>query len=364
MKKNQIYIAHPYLPERAEYDLVLDKIWETRILTNNGPLVQKLEKEIKNHLNLNDCEVILTSNGTKALEVAAFALGEFDEYLTTPFSFVATVNSLQWIGRKNIKYVDINSKTWTISRDELERQFDETKKTLGVFTHVFGNPCDIKGVQHIFSKNINSKILYDAAHAFNVNYNKESIFRYGDVSIASFHATKIFHTIEGGAIFCKDKILANKIRCLINFGIEDGKLEYIGTNAKMSEFNAGMGLILLEKNKEIQNKYRGNYLYFRDKLKELYAFQEIEDNTLWNYSYCPILARSESHLFEIFQALERIDVIARRYFYPSLNRAGFSGLQACPISEDISNRVLCIPIHVGLSEEKRTEILEVLRSMA
>ena len=354
-----INVTKPYLPNQSKYLKYLDSIYSSNFLTNNGPLLQKLEALLQEYLEVEN--IILVSNGTVALNIAYKALGLKGNVITTPFSFVATTSSL--ISEKiNPNFVDIDPETLNIDASKILSKIDEF--TSGILpVHVFGNPCQVDEIESI-AKNNSLKVIYDGAHAFGVKYKGQSLLNYGDITTLSFHATKIFHTIEGGAIITKDANLAKHIRTLINFGIQDeDNIPYIGTNAKMNEFQAAMGLAVLEdigfimdRRKEISDRYT-------DELAAYFTLQKIDslDETKLNYSYYPIILESHIEMLNLREYLNEHKVYPRRYFYPSLNNLPYlSSIQKMPHSEDISSRILCLPIYPDLSDLEQTEIINLL----
>ena len=343
MREEPLYISNPCLPNIQEYKHLLHKIWNNGILTNHGPYCQKLEHELKSYLKT-ESEVILVNNCTSGLEIAIKALGEFKNHYVTPFSFIATLSCLQWMGCKNIIFPDIDEATFNINVNEIE----PTDNSLGLFTHVFGNPCKVEKLEDKFTGD--SKLIFDAAHAFDVKIKDKSILDFGDISAVSFHATKMFNTVEGGAIFCKDKELAEKIRSMINFGLVNGQPINQGTNAKLSELHSIMGLANLNNFKSVKDIYNNNYKIYKRKLNDLVTFQLIDSNVVWNFSYCPIILPTEQKVLSIQKKLEEKNIYTRRYFFPSLNTVA-NHSQKCPVSESISTRVLCLPIHQEVTNE-------------
>lgn len=341
-----INVTKTFLPPQEEYQAILKKAWDTGWITNRGVLVKELEKKLKSYLQVPN--IIATTNGTLPLQIAIKALGLKGEIITTPFSYVATTSSIVWEGCTPI-FVDIHPEYLTIDETKIEAAI--TSKTTAILaTHVFGNPCDIETIETI-SKKHNLKVIYDAAHCFGVTYKDQSIFQFGDVSTCSFHATKLFHTGEGGAMFTNLGKISDSLFFHHNFGHQGPEnFQGIGINAKMSEPQAAMGLALLPYIEDILNK--------RKAICDVYtrAFQNLElqllkirEHTNWNYSYFPIIFKSEAQLLNIKIALEKEQVYARRYFYPSLNSLPYVKNVSQPNSESISKRVLCLPLFHDLS---------------
>src|SRR5574344_539107 len=242
LSSQAINVTKTYLPNKEKYLKYIDEIYENGWITNNGPLVQKLEKKLAKYLGVKN--IVLVANGTVALEIAYRTLELKGFAITTPFSFVATTSSLVTNALLPI-FADIDPKSLNIDQKKIEEKITPNTSAI-VATHVFGNPCDVEAIEQI-AKKYNLKVVYDAAHAFGVNYKDKSIANYGDITTLSFHATKLFHTIEGGALVINDDELVQKVRYLINFGIKSlTEITYLGTNAKMNEFEAAMGLCVLD----------------------------------------------------------------------------------------------------------------------
>ncbi len=354
-----INITKTFLPPRHELDRYIDKIYETNWLTNFGQLEQLLTCRLKDYLEVEN--MILVSNGTLAMQVAYKALGLSGEVITTPFSFVATTSSLVWEGLTPV-YADIDPISLTINPDNiLPLITDKTSAILGV--HVYGRPCAVNQIQQIADKN-HLKVIYDAAHAFNVKtIENKNLLTYGDASTLSFHSTKLFHTVEGGAIVSNDANLIKECKKLINFGITGyDKIEGLGINCKMNEFAAAMGLAVLDNIDKIIVGRRRVYEIYNELLpKEVLPEQITFTNN--NYSYFPILLKDEEQLIKIRDALINKDITPRRYFYPSLNTLNYIKYQQCPISEDISKRVLCLPISPDLSEKSLIKIYNIVNDI-
>lgn len=343
-----INVTKSFLPPIEEYEVQLKRIWLNNQLTNRGPLTLELEKKLTDYLSIKN--IIITNNGTIPLQIALNKLGLNGEIITTPFSYVATTSSIVWTNCTPV-FVDIDKHFLTIDADLIESAI--TKNTTAILaTHVFGNPCDIEKINLIANK-YNIKVIYDAAHCFGVKYNNTSIFNYGDISTCSFHATKLFHTGEGGAIFCNDNDLNHELYYRHNFG-HKGPYEFhgLGINAKISELQSAMGLCLLPhmnfilKERERVVKFYNEYLNF-SKIQSI----NIRPGTEWNYSYYPVIFESEEITLEILKTLNKIDIYPRRYFYPSLNTLNYVDYQNMTNSESISKRIVCLPLYVGLEFE-------------
>lgn len=353
-----INVTKTYLPDKEKYKKYIDEIYENCWVTNNGTLVQKLEKRLAEYLGVKN--IVLVSNGTVALEIAYRTLGLKGFVITTPFSFVATTSSLVTNQLLPI-FADIEKNTFNINPKKIEKLITlNTSAILSV--HVFGNACNVEEINKIASK-YNLRVIYDAAHAFDVKYKEQSILNYGDISTLSFHATKLFHTIEGGALIINDDELVQKARYLINFGIKNQEeIPHLGTNAKMNEFEAAMGLCVLDDMEKIKNKRKSLIENYKKELKGLVQFQEQNDNATENYSYFPILFKSEKELLKIQKALNSEQIFSRRYFYPSLDTLEYiEPKQECKISRDISKRILCLPIYPELDIGIQNKIIAIIK---
>lgn len=356
-----INVTKSFLPPREEYDKYLDKIWESSWLTNHGPLSLELEEKLKKYFDVK--HLFFVANGTVALQIAIKALGLKDEVITTPFSFVATTSSVVWEGCTPV-FADIEKYNLTINPKEIEKKI--TPKTTGIIaTHVFGNPCDVEEIKKL-SKKHSLPVIYDAAHAFGVKYKGESILNYGDISTLSFHATKLFHTIEGGAIVTNDDKLAHKISYMRNFGQEGPeKFWGIGINAKNSEFHAAMGLCILPKIDDIIRKRESACRLYDGLLGKNAGITRptVREDTEYNFSYYPVIFESEKKLLEVQKALRENNIVPRRYFYPSLNSLDYCGGQYSPASEDISKRIMCLPLFYDLDEKNIRRIAGIINSV-
>lgn len=355
-----INVTKTFLPPQEEYNAILKKAWDKGWITNRGVLVQELEAQLKEYLNVPN--IIATTNGTLPIQIAIKSLGLTGEIITTPFSYVATTSSIVWEGCTPV-FVDIDPEYLTIDETKIEAAI--TNKTSAILaTHVFGNPCAVEAIE-VIAKKYNLKVIYDAAHCFGVIYKGKSIFNYGDVSTCSFHATKVFHTGEGGALFTTNIDLHNKLYYHHNFGHKNQVSFYgIGINAKMSELQAAMGLTILpymdeiiKKRKKVVESY--NQLLDFSKLKKTV----LREQTEWNYSYYPVIFKSETNLLKVEAKLKENNIFPRRYFYPSLNSLPYINNQSCSISEDISERVLCLPLYHDLSTKNIGIIVNIINKV-
>lgn len=352
-----INVNKPFLPPLNEYFTLLKGIWENNWLTNNGPLVRKLELDLKDYLKIH--QLLYVNNGTFALQIAIKALELKNEVITTPFSYVATTSSIVWEGASPV-FVDIDPGSLNIDPSKIEKAI--TKKTTGILaTHVYGNPCDVRSI-HLIAKKYNLKVIYDAAHAFGTKLEGKSIFDYGDIATTSFHSTKLFHTIEGGAVICKDLNLFKKMSYMRNFGQETPEeFSCPGINGKNSEFHAAMGLLNLQYVDRILAARRHSSMYYDKRLINIDATKiSILPGTAYNYSYYPIIFDSENALLKSVEALNKNSVYPRRYFKPSLSELSYIKRQRVPISEDFSRRVLCLPLYYGITDEEIDLISQVL----
>jgi dTDP-4-amino-4,6-dideoxygalactose transaminase len=351
-----IPVTKPFLPPREEYDRYLDGIWKRNWLTNNGPLVNELELKLKDYLEIK--HLLFLGNGTIALQIAIKALELKGEIITTPFSYVATTSSIVWEGCTPV-FVDIDSDSYNIDPKKIERAI--TPETSGILaTHCFGNPCEIAQIQDIADKH-GLKVIYDAAHCFGTKYKGRSIFDYGDVSVTSFHSTKLFHTIEGGAVFTKDPGLLKKMAYMRNFG-HDGpdKFYGLGINGKNSEFHAAMGLVNLKYVSEILASRKRQALYYQKILGGLRVkFIQLLESNGYNYSYFPILFESEEDLKRTKSELEKHEIFPRRYFYPSLSDLNYVK-GSSPVSDDVASRVICLPLYFDLTHEEQDMIARLM----
>lgn len=344
-----IQVTKPFLPPRAEFDKYLDGIWERNWLTNNGPLVNELELKLKEYLNVN--HLLYMTNGTIAIQIAIKALDLKGEIITTPFSYVATTSSIVWEGCTPV-FVDIDPSSLNIDPSKIEAAI--TPKTSAILaTHVYGIPCDIDAIEAIAKKH-NLKVIYDAAHCFGTKYKGRSVFEYGDVSTTSFHATKLYHTIEGGAVFTPRPELLKKMSYLRNFG-HDGPERFadLGINGKNSEFHAAMGLVNLNHIGSILESRRTQSLYYDKVLKNLrHEKPVVSKHAEFNYAYYPIVLPSEDITLRIIEELNRNWIYPRRYFYPSLDSLPYVKEANLPITKTVSTRILCLPVYHSLTKEE------------
>ncbi|MDG5766707.1 DegT/DnrJ/EryC1/StrS family aminotransferase [Balneolales bacterium ANBcel1] len=352
-----IPVTKPFLPPKEEYQAYLDEIWERTWLTNNGPLVKKFEQKMASYLGFNS--LIYVSSGTTALQLAIRALDLKGEIITTPFSFVATTNSILWEGCKPV-FTDIDPKTLNIDPSQIEESITADTSAI-LATHVFGNPCDIDAISRIAEKH-DLKVIYDAAHCFGTKYKGQSVLNYGDISTISFHATKVFHSIEGGGIVCQNEKLAERVASLRNFGYNtNAEHANPGINGKNSEFHAAMGLCNLKYADQLLSEREHQYLTYVKLLMDLdIQLQEPESGTKINYSYFPILFENEETLLEMIKRLEANGFYPRRYFHPSLSELPYLKKQDTPVSQSVSKRILCLPMFNGLNLQDQKKMCRLL----
>jgi dTDP-4-amino-4,6-dideoxygalactose transaminase len=353
-----ITVTKPFVPPFGEFQAYLQGVWEREWFTNNGPLVNELELKLKEKLNVD--HLLFLSNGTIALQIAIRALELQGEIITTPFSYVATTSSIVW-ERCSPVMVDICADTLNIDPAKIEQAI--TPQTSAILaTHVFGNPCDVEAIE-IVAKKHGLRVIYDAAHAFGTQYKKRSLLSYGDIATCSFHATKLFHTIEGGAVTTSNPEILKNMAMMRNFG-HSSLTEFggVGVNGKNSEVHAAMGLTNLKYVEEILATRKGLCEYYKSALTDLpVSFQKIAPDTDYNNSYFPVIFESETMLLRVMETLNLHNIYPRRYFYPSLSELPYVHDQRSPISEDISRRILCLPLYHTLSREEVDMICRLVK---
>jgi dTDP-4-amino-4,6-dideoxygalactose transaminase len=358
-----IPVTKSFLPPIENYMQQVQRAYANEWLTNRGELVKELEQALKSRFQLESYIPLATNNGTIPLQIGLKLLGKGAEIITTPFSYVATTASIVWENCTPV-FVDIHPDYLTIDETKIERAITPNTTCI-LATHVFGNPCNVAVIQKIADKH-NLAIIYDGAHCFNVKFEGKSIFEYGDLTTCSFHATKLFHTGEGGAIFCKNMELYNKVFFSHNFGhISPSTFHGLGINAKLSELQAAMGLAVLPYMDYILEK-RGNIVALYNKLLDFTNVRKIKirENTSWNSSYYPVIFQSESTLLLVEKKLNERNIFPRRYFYPSLNTLNYTKGDNVDISERIANTILCLPIYDSLTEGEVNQISEIVNKYA
>lgn len=369
MLKKPIYVTQPFIPPLEEFNKYLEKIWESKWLTNNGPFHQELEKKLCEYLGVK--YISLFSNGTLALVTALQVLRITGEVLTTPFSFVATTHAIWWNNIKPV-FVDIEPTTFNLDPDKIESAI--TPKTTAILPiHVYGNPCNIDRVQEIADA-YGLKVIYDACHTFGVTVNGIPVLNFGDLSVISFHATKVYNTFEGGAIVCHDEATKRRIDNLKNFGfVNETTVVTPGINAKMNEVQAAMGILQLKYIDQAIDKRKKITAYYREGLIGIDGISYLEDmpNVKHCYSYFPILIDQEKfgkNRDEVYEKLKTHNIFGRRYFYPLISQfPTYRGLESSqpgkmPIAEKISENVICLPIYPDLTFETVITICSVIKS--
>ncbi len=354
---DKINVTKTFFPPLDEYQNQLERIWKNEWLTNRGELVNELEEKLKSYLHVPN--IIVMNNGTVPIQIALKLLAKQGEVITTPFSYVATSASIVWENCTPV-FVDIHPEYLTIDETKIEAAITE-KTTCILATHVFGNPCNVEAIEQIAQKH-QLKVIYDAAHCFGVKYKGESIFNYGDVSTCSFHATKLFHTGEGGAVFCKDEELNHKLYYSHNFG-HNGPLDFhgLGINGKISELQAAMGLSVLPYMEQILAGRKKVVNFYNEQLNHRNIQSlKIREETEWNYSYYPVIFESEERLLQVQKKMNENNIYPRRYFYPSLNTINYLNETEMPISESVAKRILCLPLYYDLVESTEKRISDLI----
>ncbi|MCL1093805.1 DegT/DnrJ/EryC1/StrS family aminotransferase [Shewanella kaireitica] len=353
-------MTQPSLASLDDFSELLSSPWRSGVLTHNGPLVQQLENDLCIKLNLNNFTSVV--NGTMALQLAIKALQLKGQIITTPFSWVATVSSIKWENCKPI-FCDIDPETLNIDVNKIESLItDDTVAIMPV--HVFGNPCDIIGIEEI-AKRHKLPVIYDAAHAVGSTFNGNSILNYGDISATSLHATKIFNCGEGGGCVTNSELLRDKIRRLRFFGHDDEKnIVEDGLNGKMTEIHAALGILNLKEFDSVLAWREHKYKLYLSRLaqNEKLSFQKLTPGT--NYSYFPVIFDEEATLLKVVKVLNDNNVFPRRYFYPSLNTlTNIVDAQDTPVSEDIAKRILCLPLYTNLSDSDIDRISTLINTI-
>ncbi len=347
------YVTKIYMPDKEKFKAYIDGIYESGWLTNNGPLVQELEKKLEEYLGVKN--LLCVSSGTDALQLAYRILEMEGEVITTPFSFVATTSAIAVEGLTPV-FADIDSDSFNIDPKNIEDTVNE--KTCAIAPcHVFGNACQIDEIDKIAKKH-DLKVVYDASHAFDVQYKDKHILNYGDISTISFHATKMFQTIEGGAIIIKDDALYEKAKLVRNYGSSGpDSVSMLGVNAKMNEMEAAMGLCMLEEEDIIQKERKESHEFYTAQLKEYIQLQKKNEHATQSYSYFPVVFKSEDEMNKVRESLLEQDIAARQYFKPSLDTLPYvEHRKVMTNSRDIASRILVIPMHSGV-EPKVSEII-------
>ncbi|WP_404417444.1 DegT/DnrJ/EryC1/StrS family aminotransferase [Marinospirillum sp.] len=356
-----IQVTKPVIPDLVKVQKYLEKVHERAWLTNNGPLVHELTDRLQDYLGVRN--LLLTANGTLALQIAYKVLGIKEEAVTSPFTFIATASAMKWQG-VNPNFADIDSKSLCLSPAATADAI--TPKTSAIVpVHVYGNPCDVKAFD-ILGDQFGIPVIYDASHAFGVQYQGESILNWGDASTLSFHATKLFHTVEGGGIVFKDTDVFEQAKHMQNFGLGEraDDISSQGINAKMSEVHAAYGLCVLDSIDDILDRRADILDSYYTELEGIVKAPEWCKDASQNAAYAPILLESENQCLKVLDKLRSIGVVARRYFYPSLNTVTeFQGShdKTCPQSEQAASRVLCLPIYPSLNSEDIQKVIVAVK---
>lgn len=347
---NSIYVTRPSLAPLGEFKEYLETIWESGVMTHNGPLVQQLEKELSNYLGVKN--LVCVASGTCALQLSIRALNLTGEVITTPFTFIATANIISWERCRPV-FVDIDPDTWNIDPNRIEEKVTEATSAI-LPVHVFSAPCDVDHIQSIAHRH-KLKVIYDAAHAMATQVEGESVLNQGDVSAVSFHATKLFNTVEGGACVTEDDSLADRLRHRRFFGFDKRKnIVDEGMNAKMTEVSAGLGLANLKWLDQVRSNRHEKYQLYTDLLSScpFLNFQKFNPKE-YNYSYLPVVFESEDILLRVMSRLKADHIYPQRYFYPSLNTVSIFKPQASlPVSERIARSILCLPLYDSLASQE------------
>jgi dTDP-4-amino-4,6-dideoxygalactose transaminase len=351
-----INVTKTFLPPIEEYNELVKRAWDKAWITNNGELVQELEQKLKSYLGVKN--LLFTGNGTIVLQMAIKALNITKEVITTPFSYVATTTAILWEGCTPV-FTDINRDDFCIDPDRIEEKITENTEAI-LATHVFGLPCNVDKIKNLAEK-YKLKIIYDGAHAFGSYSGGKPLLAYGDISTCSFHATKLFHTVEGGCIICNDDDLANKLMLYRQFGHIGDDYYSMGINGKNSEFHAAMGLCNLKYIDSILYRRKEQWNYYREELKNSQlTLVSIRNEGEFNYSYFPIVFSKETELLETMNRLKNAGINCRRYFYPSLNTLPYLKHQSCDISEYVAQRILCIPLFHDLTRVDQDRIVSLI----
>lgn len=346
MDEKSIYVTQPSLPKLEDYMELLKGVWERGILTHNGPLVQKFEKDLCTTLGIRN--FVAVNNGTMAIQMAIKALELKGEIITTPFTWIATISAIKWEGCKPV-FCDIEDGTLNMDPTKIEALISD--KTVAIMpVHVFGNPCDVEAIERIAKKH-NLKVIYDAAHAIGSSFNNRSLLDFGDISTTSLHATKLLNTAEGGGCITVNEKLHEKLKRIRFFGHNlDKDIVEDGFNGKMTEVHAALGVANLINYMAILEDRKRKYLIYLNGLYGLRGvrFQEVRIGES-NYSYFPLIFEAEEMLLNVESALNKKNIFPRRYFYPSVNTlSNIVEYQSCFISESISKRILCLPLYYKL----------------
>ncbi len=351
-----INVTKTFLPAFEEYTSIMKRAWDKAWITNNGALALELEEKLKSYLRLDN--LLFAANGTVALQIALKALNVTGEVITTPFSYVATTTAILWENCKPV-FVDINNSNFCIDETKIEAAI--TEKTQAILaTHVYGYPCNVRAIE-VIAKKYNLKVIYDAAHAFGTEIEGHSIFSFGDISTCSFHAPKLFHTVEGGCMVAKNQELNDLLLLYRQFGHIGENYYSMGINAKNSEFHAAMGLANLKHIDSILQKRKEKWLSYYERFEgKNFQMLQIKEGVHYNYAYFPLIFPSEALLLETTNGLARENIFARRYFHPAINTLHYINYQPCPIAESVAKRVLCLPLFFDLEDQDQDKIIAII----
>jgi dTDP-4-amino-4,6-dideoxygalactose transaminase len=355
---NNIPVTRPHMPDKRNLDSYLSRVYESGWLTNNGVSLRSLTDRLTAYLDVDN--ILLVNNGTEAIMLALKALGVKDNIVSSPFTFAATTSAPIWNGN-TVMYADIDPDTFNLDVQKVSELGFEIDVGAILPVHVFGVPCEVDNFERK-GRELNCPVIYDAAHAFGVRVNGESILMKGDMSVLSFHATKIFHTVEGGAIVFSDSSLLSEVQKMINFGYgADGNISAVGINYKMSEIHAAYGHAVLDEIDDIFSQRKRIYEHYYKRLSSKVLFQKLDETVEWNYSYCPILLCSQKQVQDVIRICNLNNIYPRRYFYPSLDTVEvYSSKESTVIGQDISSRVLCLPSYTRLSENEIDQICDII----
>lgn len=362
-KSDPIFVTKPYIAPLEKFTDELESVWDSGILTHHGPKVQRLEREITQVFQLDN--FTSTSNGTISLQMAIKALDLKGEIITSAFTWIATVSAIKWENCKPV-FCDINPDTLNISTEQIISKI--SSKTVAIMpVHVFGNPCDIDEIQKI-AHEYGLKVIYDAAHGIGSNYKNKSILSYGDISATSLHATKILNSGEGGGCITSNKSLVSKLERIRFFGHNSDSSDIVedGFNGKMTEIHASLGLANISDIWKILKDRKEKSLFYEELLNDNKSLEfQLVDRDLSNNSYFPIICKNETHLLRVQEELNKNNIFPRRYFYPSANTFHYIvDYEACPLSEDISSRIICLPLYYELDKSKIKYICDIINRIS
>lgn len=354
---NKIYVTKSFLPPQEEYQQYLDGIWQRDQLTNHGPLLKEFEQRLRERFDAP--YVHFLTNGTLALQLSLHAIGvEPGEVITTPFSYVATTSAILWEGFTPV-FVDIEPETFCVDPSKIEAAITSRTKAIMV-THVFGSPCDVEAIGAIAGKH-DLPVIYDAAHAFSVEYKGKPLMSYGDIAVGSFHATKLFQTIEGGCVVTNRQDFNDKVELQKRFGHNADDHFMLGINAKASEFQAAMGLCNLKYVDGLIDARRQVAAQYDTELSAELQRLVLKPGVTHNYIYYPVVFEDEDQLLRVKAALEAEDIYPRRYFYPALNSLPYiKNAASCPVAERVAVRILALPLYAGLPSEDVSRISKIV----